>query len=176
MLVLSTRTELKDRRHNRWRVNDLDTKHDLIRAGGHGSSVSTTLVESYRDEAGRPRQRILANLHGEPDTLRAQAKLAVMHNSLLRSREEEPAEPSKEGAGFVMVTNRALTEYDHRIAQIDRQLAVIEREWAIINQHCSASDHEFRQAVQRYQREFCRVVGLGMARKQAVAALRRKEK
>ena len=36
-------------------------------------SVSTTLVESYRDETGRPRQRVLANLHGEPDTLRALA-------------------------------------------------------------------------------------------------------
>ena len=28
-------------------------------------NVSTTLVESYRDEAGRPRQHILANLYQE---------------------------------------------------------------------------------------------------------------
>src|SRR5262249_10915318 len=32
-------------------------------------SVSTTLVEAYRDDQGRPRQRVLANLHGESDTL-----------------------------------------------------------------------------------------------------------
>jgi hypothetical protein len=41
-------------------------------------SVSTALVESYRDENGRPRNRLLANLHGEPDTISALAKLEVM--------------------------------------------------------------------------------------------------
>src|SRR6516164_4413414 len=41
-------------------------------------SVSTMLVEAYRDKNGHPRQRILANMHGEPDTLRALAKLAAM--------------------------------------------------------------------------------------------------
>jgi hypothetical protein len=40
-------------------------------------AVSTALVESYRDAQGRPRQRLLANLHGEPDTLRALARLTV---------------------------------------------------------------------------------------------------
>ena len=40
-------------------------------------SVSTTLVEAYRDKNDRPRQRILANLHGEPDTLGALAKLTL---------------------------------------------------------------------------------------------------
>jgi hypothetical protein len=61
-------------------------------------SVSTTLVEAYRDESGRPRQRVLANLHGEPDTLRALAKLAVIRDVLLEQREEEHAEPSNTGA------------------------------------------------------------------------------
>ena len=111
-------------------------------------SVSTTLVESYRDEMGRPRQRTLANLHGEPDTLRALAKLVSLHDVLLEQREEEHAEPSSRGAGFVLVTDRALTEHNHRIAQIDRQLATIEQEIAVINQHCTASDDEFQQAVQ----------------------------
>jgi hypothetical protein len=37
-------------------------------------TVSTALVESYRDDQGRPRQRLIANLHGEPDPLRALAK------------------------------------------------------------------------------------------------------
>ena len=76
-------------------------------------SPSTTLVEAYRDRRGRPRQRVLANLHGEPDTLRALAKLACMHEVLSEQRMEEHAEPSKMGAGFVLVTERSLTEYNH---------------------------------------------------------------
>jgi hypothetical protein len=35
------------------------------------------LVEAYRDAQGRPRQRRLANLHGEPDGLQALARLNV---------------------------------------------------------------------------------------------------
>ena len=143
-------------------------------------SVSTTLVETYRDETGRPRQRILANLHGEPDTLRALAKLAVMHEFLLWQRGEEHAKPSKEGAGFVLVTERALTEHSRRLAQINHQLAAIEQEIAVINQHCTASDDEFQQAVQSYRQEYCkaveRAVGLAMARKQADAMLRRMDR
>lgn len=141
-------------------------------------SLSTTLVEAYRDKSGHPRQRVLANLHGETDTLRTLAKLAVMHDVLSEQREEEHAEPSNRGAGFVLVSDRALTEHNHRIAQINRQLATIERDMAAINKHCSASDNEFQEAVQRY-REECRkafewAFGLAMARKQADAALRRK--
>jgi hypothetical protein len=143
-------------------------------------SVSTTLVESYRDETGRPRQRILANLHGEPDTLRALAKLAAKHDLLLELREEEHAEPTKEGVGFVLVTERALTQYDRRVAQIDRELAAIKQELAVINMHCSASDDELQEAIQRHKAEYCeifeRACGLAIARKQADAALRRKEK
>jgi hypothetical protein len=62
-------------------------------------SPSTTLVEAYWDRCGRPRQRVLTNLHGEPDMLRALAKLAIMHEGLSEQRKEEHAEPSKRGAG-----------------------------------------------------------------------------
>jgi len=40
-------------------------------------AISTSLVEAYRDAQGRPRQRIIANLHGEPDVTSALAKLAA---------------------------------------------------------------------------------------------------
>src|SRR6516164_9919101 len=50
-------------------------------------SVSTMLVEAYRDKSGHPRQRILANMHGEPDTLRALAKLAAMREGLRQERD-----------------------------------------------------------------------------------------
>src|SRR6478672_2127234 len=49
-------------------------------------AISTTLVESYRDERGRPRQRILANLHGAEDTLHALARLAVHRDRLRKER------------------------------------------------------------------------------------------
>jgi len=49
--------------------------------------LSTALIEAYRDKAGRPCQRILANLHGEPDTLHALAKIAAMREGLRKERE-----------------------------------------------------------------------------------------
>ena len=80
----------------------------------------------------------------------------------------------------MLVAERALTEHGRRMVQIDRQLATIERDMAVINQHCTASDDEFQQAMQRYRREYCeafgRAMGLAMVRKQADATLRRKEK
>ena len=76
---------------------------------------------------------------------------------LSKQREEEHAEPSNRGAGFVLITERALTRHNHRVAQIDRQLAAIERELVVISTHCSASGDEFQEAVQRYRREYCEV-------------------
>jgi len=138
-------------------------------------SISTALVEAYRDDQGRPRQRLLANLHGEPDTLRALAKLTTKRDVLLGRREEEHAEPNNRGAGFVLVTERALTEHNRHIAQ----LAAIERDMAVLIKHCTASDDEFEEAVQRYRKEYCglfeRVLALAIAGKQAKAALRRKD-
>ena len=128
-------------------------------------SLSTTLVEAYRDKSDRPRQRVLANLHGETDSLRTLAKLAVMHDVLSEQREEEHAEPGKRGVGFVLVTERALTEHNHHIAQIDRRLVAIERDMAVIDKHCTASDNEFQEAVQRYREEYRKAfeLALGLA-------------
>ena len=137
-------------------------------------SVSTTLVESYRDEMGRPRQRVLANLHGEPDLTRALAKLVTLHELLLKQRSGEHVEPSGNGEGFVLVTDRALTEYNHHIVQIDRRLAAIERDTVVINEHCAANDDELLEAMQLYKEEYCKAfeqsMGLAIARKQADAA------
>jgi hypothetical protein len=52
-------------------------------------ATSTTLVEAYRDEKGRPRQRVLANLHGEPDALSALVKLAYQREELQKFRDEQ---------------------------------------------------------------------------------------
>jgi hypothetical protein len=150
----------------------------VVRRTTKAGSLSTALVESYRDEQGRPRQRHLANLHGELTPLEALAKLALSHDLLLGGREEEHAEPSHSGAGFVLIPERALIEHNRRMLQIERQLAVIERDMAAINKHCTASDDEFEEAVQCYRKEYCelfeRAAGLTFASKQVHAALRRK--
>jgi hypothetical protein len=143
-------------------------------------SISTTLVESYRDQNGRPRQRILANLHGEPDTLQALVKLAAMRDTLLERLEEEHAEPRNRGEGFVLVSERALTKHNRRLAQC-RQLTTIERDMAAIGKHLPpVSDAELRQAARRYMEDYCRavkrVMGLAVALKQAEAVLRRKDR
>jgi hypothetical protein len=55
-------------------------------------TLSTALVEAYRDAQGRPRQRLLANLHGEPTPLQALAKLTVQWDVLHGEMEELLAE------------------------------------------------------------------------------------
>jgi len=81
--------------------------------------------------------------------------MTLRRDVLLAEREEEHAEPSNRGAGFVLVTERAITKHNRRIAQIDRELAAIERDGAVINKHCTASDDEFEEAMQRYKKEYC---------------------
>jgi hypothetical protein len=49
--------------------------------------LSTALVESYMDERGRPRQRILANMHGGEDELRALGRLVVQRDRLRKERQ-----------------------------------------------------------------------------------------
>ena len=49
VLVLSPANGAEGPTINRWRVNDLDTKHDLILVGGHGSR-RTFLVTVEEDE------------------------------------------------------------------------------------------------------------------------------
>ena len=51
-------------------------------------NLSTALVEPYRDNAGRPRQRVLANLYGCETTLEALAKLSAQRHRLRQERKE----------------------------------------------------------------------------------------
>ncbi len=45
-------------------------------------NIVTTLVESYRDDQGRPRQRVLANLHGADSADHALARLSAVRSRL----------------------------------------------------------------------------------------------
>ena len=49
---------------------------------------STTLVEAYRDAAGRPRQRVLANLRGTRSPLDALAKLAGLRERIRAEKKD----------------------------------------------------------------------------------------
>jgi hypothetical protein len=145
-------------------------------------SISTTLVEAYRDDAGRPRQRILANLHGEPDLLSALGKLTAMRWTLLDQLEEpleffeDRREPTK-GTGFVLHTARAVAKRNSRVAQINRHLDLIERDMAVIGKHCAASDKQIRAAAEAHKKRFLAALGkrmaLGGATREADAKLRR---
>jgi hypothetical protein len=77
------------------------------RTKGEGS-VSTALVEVCRDEKGRPRQRLLANLHGEPDLLSALAKLAVRRDDLRKEKDTFAADAVQANKFYEAITLNAL--------------------------------------------------------------------
>jgi hypothetical protein len=110
-------------------------------------TVSTCLVEGYRDAQGRPRQRLLANLHGEPDTLRALARLTVRRTSLLADRKELASGKAVDDDGKRV----SAAEAREVIAFIDTKLAVIAREQAVLKKHCTATAKEVRAATQAYR-------------------------
>jgi hypothetical protein len=103
-------------------------------------SVSTAHVESYRDEMGRPRQRLLANLHGEPDMVSALAKLEFQRDALRKHRDEQRAEEPLPNGG----DDEIAVEY---FAKIDDDLAAMENEISIIKKHCSAAPDEIQAAI-----------------------------
>jgi len=90
-------------------------------------TVSTALVEAYRDEQGRSRQRLLASLHGEPDTLRALARLAMQRMKLLTEREELANGKATDDEGDVIDA-----------ATARKVIAVIDSELATLEKHCTA--------------------------------------
>ena len=130
-------------------------------------TVSTTLVESYRNEQGEPRQRVVANLHGADTPLEALAKLAAQREQL---REERAAlEPDLEGAAgfYESITAASLgghkfatherQEIDRlmtargrllrRVEKLDSTLVRIQRDGAAIKQHVAASDDQIQAAI-----------------------------
>jgi DNA repair exonuclease SbcCD ATPase subunit len=164
-------------------------------------TVSTTLVESYRDPQGRPRQQVLANLHGEPDTLRALAKLAAQREALRKEMETLAADKVHANQFYEVVTHKALHGHEYnadrrkeidgllrererllkRLATIERGLATIQKHGAIIKKHCTASADEIQDAIRAYKKELSEaetlVVGMELVLgqlKEAKIAFRRK--
>jgi hypothetical protein len=134
-------------------------------------TVSTALVEAYRDEAGRPRQRLLANLYGEPDNLKALAKLAAGREGLRMEREKLAAEAVHANQFYEVITRGTLQgqQYDaderkeidgllrkrerllKRQAKVEAALIAIEKAGAVIKKHCAATPDEIQAAIQAHK-------------------------
>ena len=160
-------------------------------------SVSTALVEAYRDQKGRPRQRVLVNLHGEPDPLSALAKLAARRDDLQKERAEAvdankfyevvtlnslqgkqyTASERREIDALMRKRDRLLA----RMPKIEADLAAIQTDGVVIKKHCSATPDQIQYAIKAYKKKRhdaeCMVVGtefvLRLQLKQEKAKLRR---
>ena len=92
--------------------------------------TTTALFEAYRDEEGRPRQRLLANLHGESDTLNALAKLAARRKALRTELDAlRQDEVGADQASSKVVEHLQLAEQElARVSHIARQTLGFYRE------------------------------------------------
>jgi hypothetical protein len=136
-------------------------------------AISTALVEAYRDANGRPRQRILANLHGEPDVVSALARLAARRDALRKEQEKLTADRIDADRFYEVVTTKTLAGHQYsaterkeidrlmrlrdrllqRLPQIEAELATIQQEGVIIKQHCTASPDKVQAAIRAYQKK-----------------------
>ncbi len=159
--------------------------------------VCTTLIESYRDTSGRPRQRILANLHGEATTLEALAKLAALRERLREEKagldrdlkgadnfyrwfttaslsgQKFSAEQKKEIHQLLPARERLI----RRARKVDCTLARIAKDGAVIKKHCDSSPAEIQAAIRKYKKALrddeTVAVGMDFHRKEMKKARRR---
>ncbi len=154
-------------------------------------------MESYRDDTGRPRQRVLANLYGCATPLEALAKLGTQRQALRKEKAE--AEPelkaAKEFYTDVMTAQlegrkfsvQERKEIDpllrkrkrllKRAEKVASLLARIQSDGAVIRKHCDASQDEIQVAVRQYKESLKRaesmVIGSEFGLEQAKRDLRR---
>jgi hypothetical protein len=155
--------------------------------------VTTALIESYRDEEGRP---LLANLHGEPDTLSALAKLAARRKALRTELDALRRDEIDANQFYNVFTGKVLAGHQYsaaerkeidrllrqrerllaRITEIEATLAVIEKDGAVIKKHCDASAAEVQAAVHRFQKKFDDAEALSLGLEYALREQHRKAK
>ena len=160
-------------------------------------TTSTTLIESYRDADGKPRQRTLVNLHGAETTLQALARLAAQRHELREEmRRLQPdlkaAEQWHGGWMAVVAVGRLFSREERleiekllrarkrllkRAKQIDAALSRIEREGRITKEYCGASSKQVQASIKDYQKKLndaqALVVGSEYGLKEAKGALKR---
>ncbi len=136
-------------------------------------SVSTALVEAYRDDAGRPRQWVLANLHGADTTLEALARLAAQRQELRKEKAELDPEVKAAEQFYEQIMSSTVLGHKYSAAErkdidrllrarkkllkrsekVDALLAQIQREGAIIKKHCDASLAQVQAAIKAFQKK-----------------------
>jgi hypothetical protein len=157
------------------------------RKTGSGA-ISTTLVAAYRDKNGRPRQRVLANLHGEPDALSALAKLAARRDALRKEKEELPVQAVDANKFYEIVTVNTLQGHQYsaaerkeiddlmkqrerllkRTARIEADLVAIQKDGAVIKRHCRAKPSEVQAAIRAYKQKLQEAQNLVLGMKYAL--------
>ena len=135
-------------------------------------AISTALVEAYRDEGGRPRQRVLANLRGAETALEALAQLAAQRHELKKEKKRlqpdlKVAEQIHSGWMTAMASGQRFSAQERkdidrllrarkkllkRSEKVDALLNQIERDGAIIKKHCDASPDEIQAAIKTFQK------------------------
>lgn len=130
-------------------------------------------MESYRGSDGRPRHRVIANLHGAETLTVALGRLAAKRDQLREERAKLQTDRSHAEQFYETVTLETLQgrvwmaderkQIDpllkarkrllKRLAEIDKQLLHIQREGAAIKKHCTASADEIRAAVAKHVKE-----------------------
>jgi hypothetical protein len=159
--------------------------------------TTTTLIEAYRDDSGRSRQRPLANLHGEPDLLSALAKLAARRDDLRKEKAALAADAVDANKFYEIVTLNSLQGKQYsaakrkeidtlmrqrnrllaRMAKVEVALAAIQKDGAAIKKHCNASPDEVQAAIRAFKEKLHEAeamsLGLEFGFKEAKAKLRR---
>ena len=160
-------------------------------------SITTTLVESFRDEKSRPRQRVLANLHGMPDILSALAKLAAQRERLRKEKKSLAENVGHAEEFYKAITANTLAGHRYtaserkdidrllrqrkrllkRVAEIDKGLSLIKKNGNVIRGHCTATEVEIQAAIRKYKAELERgetaLLGVEFGLKQIKDDLRR---
>lgn len=132
-----------------------------------GGTLVTTLMESYRDERGRPRQRTLANLHGADNADQALARLTAVGSRLDRLLQAIEAEAEAVGHALAPLDGRrdAALPWEARIEraaletrgrwlqgrgeQLRGSLAALESERSTLEAHRTWDDAKLRRAIER---------------------------
>ncbi len=157
-----------------------------------GGTLVTTLMESYRDEQGRPRQRTLANLHGAESPDQALARMTavgVRLDRLCRAVEAEAAAVARALAPLAGKREVALP-WEARIEraalqnrgrwleargeQLGASLAALNAERGTLETHRSWDDATLRRAVEREGKALDAAAEAAVAERLAAKSLERR--
>ncbi len=161
-------------------------------------NLSTALVEPYRDSAGRPRQRVLANLYGCETTLEALAKLSAQRLRLRHERKEiesmlaktaewaavavrlatDPAERKRIGVTAQEYRDLSQLMRDRkkaktRLDRIDALLGRIQKDGAVIRKHVDGTEQDVQKAIREYQERFDKAEKMIMGTEISIAMAKR---